>query len=81
MGGGGSAGDGIIPVASMTCLMNFDWPSLEDRRLVFRNFLKNYKIHSGTVSLDKDKYLTPAFRLRYMCSIHSTQDTCPIVMP
>ena len=39
------------------------WPSLETRReqssLTFF-----YKIHSGTVDLDKDKYLTPAPNLR-----------------
>ena len=40
-----------------------EWPSLEARReqssLAFF-----YKIHSGTVSLDKDKYLTPAPNIR-----------------
>ena len=40
-------------------LDELEWPSLEARReqssLTFF-----YKIHSGTVSLDKDKYLTPA---------------------
>ena len=51
-----------------------DWPSLEDRRpkssLTFF-----YKIHSGTVSLDKDEYLTPAPRLSYTKSSHDSQYT------
>ena len=44
-------------------LDELEWPSLEARReqssLTFF-----YKIHSGTVSLDKDKYLTPAPNIR-----------------
>ena len=40
-------------------LNDLDWPSLEDRRLK-SSLTFFYKIHSGTVSLDKDKYLTPA---------------------
>ena len=44
-------------------LDELEWPSLEARKeqssLVFF-----YKIHSGTVSLDKDKYLTPAPKIR-----------------
>ena len=40
-------------------LDDLEWPSLETRgeqsSLTFF-----YKIHSGTVSLDKDKYMTPA---------------------
>ena len=44
-------------------LDDLEWPSLETRReqssLTFF-----FKIHSGTVSLDKDKYLTPAPNLR-----------------
>ena len=44
-------------------LDDLEWPSLETRReqssLTFF-----YKIHSGTVDLDKDKYLTPAPNLR-----------------
>ena len=44
-------------------LDELEWPSLEDHReqssLAFF-----YKIHSGTVSLDKDKYLTPAPNIR-----------------
>ena len=38
-------------------LNDLDWPSLEDRRLK-SSLTFFYKIHSGTVSLDKDKYLT-----------------------
>ena len=44
-------------------LGEFEWPSLEDRRVKSSlNFF--YKIHSGTVSFDKDRYLTPAINLR-----------------
>ena len=66
---GGSAGDGIIKVALM-----LDWPSLEDRRLK-SSLTFFYKIHSGTVSLDKDKYLTPAPRLRSTRASHDSQYT------
>ena len=49
-------------------LDELEWPSLESRRerssLTFF-----YKIHSGTVSLDKDKYLTPAPNLRHFSGI------------
>ena len=50
------------------------WPSLETRReqssLTFF-----YKIHSGTVSFDKDKYLTPAPNLRRTRASHESQYT------
>ena len=53
-------------------LDELDWPSLETRReqssLTFF-----YKIHSGTVSLDKDKYLTP--NLRRTRASHESQYT------
>ena len=48
---GGPAGDGETPVASTTCLTNFSdhlWRAAGSSLT-----------HSGTVSLDKDKYLTP----------------------
>ena len=32
-----------------------------------------YKIHSGTVSLDKDKYLTPAPNLRRTRASHESE--------
>ena len=52
------------------------WPSLESRRerssLTFF-----YKIHSGTVSLDKDKYLTPAPNLRRTRASYESQYTRP----
>ena len=54
-------------------LDELEWPSLETRReqssLTFF-----YKIHSGTASLDKDKYLTPAPNLRTRAS-HESQYT------
>ena len=50
-------------------LDDLEWPSLETRReqssLTFF-----YKIHSGTVDLDKDKYLTPAPNLRRTRASH-----------
>ena len=55
-------------------LDELEWPSLEDCReqssLVFF-----YKIHSGTVSLDKDKYLTPAPNIRSTRASHEFQYT------
>ena len=62
-------------------LDDLEWPSLETRReqpsLTFF-----YKIHSGTVSLDKDKYLTPAPNLRRTRhhTNHSTLGILLIVM-
>ena len=57
-------------------LDELEWPILESRRerssLTFF-----YKIHSGTVSLDKDKYLTPAPNLRHTRASHESQYTRP----
>ena len=69
---GGSAGDGIIPCSVDGMLDVLDWTSLEDRRLK-SSITFFYKIHSGTVSLDKDKYLTPAPRLRNTRASHDSQ--------
>ena len=62
---GGSAGDGIIKVALMTCLMILTGHPWRTAGLS----------HSGTVSLDKDKYLTPAPRLRSTRASHDSQYT------
>ena len=55
-------------------LDDLEWPSLETRReqssLTFF-----YKIHSGTVDLDKDKYLTPAPNLRRTRASHESHNT------
>ena len=55
-------------------LDELEWPSLETRReqssLTFY-----YKILSGTVSLDKDKYLTQAPNLRRTRASHESQYT------
>ena len=57
-------------------LDELEWPSLESR--MERSFLTFfYKIHSGTVSLDKDKYLTPAPNLRHTRASHESQYTRP----
>ena len=55
-------------------LDDLEWPSLEARREQSSlNFF--YKIHSGTVSLDKDKYLTPAPNLQRTRASHDLQYT------
>ena len=54
-------------------LDELEWPSLEDRRE--QSSLTFYKIHSGTVSLDKDKYLTLAPNLRRTRASHKSQYT------
>ena len=55
-------------------LDELEWPSLEARREQSTlNFF--YKIHSGTVSLEKDKYLTPTQSLRRTRASHKSQYT------
>ena len=55
-------------------LDDLEWPSLETRsEQSFLTFF--YKIHSGTVSLDKGKYLTPAQNLRRTRASHESQYT------
>ena len=49
-------------------------PSLEDRREQ-SSLALFYKIHSGTVSLDKDKYLTPAPNISSTRASHEFQYT------
>ena len=61
-------------VASGDILDEFDWPSLETRRKQ-SSLAFFYKIHSDTVSLDKDKYLTPAPNLRRTRASHESQYT------
>ena len=55
-------------------LDELEWPSLEARR---KQFALTFfcKIHSGTVSLDKDKYLTPAQNLQRTRASHDSQYT------
>ena len=55
-------------------LDELEWQSLEDRR-VKSSLTFFYKIHSGTVSLDKDRYLTPASNLRSTRASHNSQYT------
>ena len=55
-------------------LGELEWPSLETcREQSSLTFF--YKIHSGTVSLDKEKYLTPAPNLRRTRASHESQNT------
>ena len=55
-------------------LDEFEWPSLEVRREQSSSAFF-YKIHSGTVCLDKDKYLTPAPNIRSTRASHEFQYT------
>ena len=48
------------------------WPSLEARR-DRSSLLLFHKIHSGAVSIEKDKYLTPAHSLKSTRESHSAQ--------
>ena len=53
-------------------LDELEWPSLEARRDQ-SSLLPFHKIQSGAVSIEKDKYLTPAHRLKSTRSSHSAQ--------
>ena len=53
-------------------LDELEWPSLEARR-DRSSLLLFQKIHSGTVSIGKDKYLTPAHSLKSTRASHSAQ--------
>ena len=55
-------------------LDELEWPSLETRREQ-SSLTVFYKIPSGTVSLDKDKYLTPAPNLRRTRASHESRYT------
>ena len=67
----GPAGDGETPVASAK-LDELEWPSLEARRDQ-SSLLLFHKIHCGAVSIEKDKYMTPAHSLKTTRSSHSAQ--------
>ena len=49
-----------------------EWPSLEARRDQ-SSLLLFHKIHCGAVSIEKDKYMTPAHSLKTTRSSHSAQ--------
>ena len=53
-------------------LDELEWPSLEACRDQFF-LLLFHKIHSGAVSIEKNKYLTPAHSLKSTRSSHSAQ--------
>ena len=53
-------------------LDELEWPSLEVRR-DRSSLLLFHKIHSGAVSIEKDKYLIPAHSLKSTRSSHSAQ--------
>ena len=61
----------IMPCVSFGTMLNdLEWPILEARRE--QSF---FKMHSGTVTLDKDKYLTPAASNRRTRASHDSQYT------
>ena len=66
----GPAGDGETPVASAKCLMSLNGHLL---RPVGTSPLFFHKIHCGAVSIEKDKYMTPAHSLKTTRSSHSAQ--------
>ena len=53
-------------------LNELEWPSLEARR-DRSSLLLFHKIHSGDVSIEKDKYLTTAHSLKTTMASHSAQ--------
>ena len=53
-------------------LDELEWPSLEARR-DRSSLLLFHKIHSGAVSIEIDKYLTPAHSLKSTSASHSAQ--------
>ena len=53
-------------------LDELEWPSLEARR-DRSSLLLFHKIHSGAVSTEKEKYLTPAYSLKSTRASHSAQ--------
>ena len=53
-------------------LDDLEWPSLEARRDQ-SSLPLFHKIHCGAVSIDKDKYMTPAHSLKTTRSSHSAQ--------
>ena len=63
-------------------LRELEWSSLEVHRDQ-SSLLLFHKIHCGSVSIEKDKYMTPAHSLKTTRSSHSayTADTRHTVMP
>ena len=53
-------------------LVELEWPSLEAHRDRYSLFLF-HKIHSGAVSIEKDKYLATAHSLKSTRATHSAQ--------
>ena len=53
-------------------LDELEWPSLEARR-DRSSLLLYHKIHSGAMSIEKDKYLTPTHSLKSTRASHSAQ--------
>ena len=62
----------VLQLSVGEMLDELEWPSLEARRDQ-SSLLLFHKIHSGAVSIEKDKYLTPARSLKSTRSSHSAQ--------
>ena len=70
----GPAGDCETQVVSARCLMNLSGHLLRPVGTRDRSsLLLFHKIHSGAVSIEKDKYLIPAHSLKSTRSSHSAQ--------
>ena len=54
-------------------LDELEWPSLEARKDRPPCMLLFHKIHSGAVSIEKDKYLTPVHSLKSTRASHSSE--------
>ena len=69
----GPTGDGETRVVSAKCMLDeLEWPSLEARRDQ-SSLLLFHKIHCGAVSIEKDKYMTPAHSLKTTRSSHTAK--------
>ena len=68
----GPAGDGETRVVWAKCLMSLNGHLLRPRGSSPPYFLL-HKIHCGAVSIEKDKYMTPAHSLKSTRSSHSAQ--------
>ena len=62
----------MISTRAFRNLGELEWPSLEALRDRL-SLILFHKIHCGGVSIEKDKYLTPALSLKFTRSSHSVQ--------
>ena len=67
----GPAGGGATSSSVGEMLDELQWPTLETRRDQ-SSLLFFHKIHCGTMSIDKDKYLTPSQSTRSTSKSHNS---------